>query len=238
MPCKRQVFLALILITLITAGPARAEPDTHAEALFSRTLYLVRHGAYDIDQKTESEAGPGLTPLGIAQARLIAARLRGMSVHFALMTSSTLTRAIETAAVMHETLSDVPLAQSASWSECTPPFQNTGVSKKADTEEAIRCQETLDDVFRTYFVPAKHAEESDIVVAHGNVIRELTLKALGVDTKAWVGISVAHASLTVIRVTSRGTFQVLSVGDVGHIPPNMQSGSINQTPELVLPPRS
>ena len=84
-------------------------------------LYLVRHGAYVADRNADPQLGPGLTPLGIAQARLVAARLNGSGVTFDSMTSSTLQRARDTAAVMHETLANVPLAQSALLSECTPP---------------------------------------------------------------------------------------------------------------------
>ena len=87
---------------------------TAAESTASRTLYLVRHGAYVPDRNADPKFGPGLTPLGVAQARLIAARLNGSGVAFDSMTSSTLLRARETAAVMHETLTSVPLAQSLS----------------------------------------------------------------------------------------------------------------------------
>src|SRR4026209_1535647 len=94
---------------------------TAAEPAAPRTLYLVRHGAYVPDRNADPRFGPGLTPLGISQARLIAARLSGSGGSFDSMTSSTLAPARETAAVMHETLANVPLGQSPLISECTPP---------------------------------------------------------------------------------------------------------------------
>jgi serine/threonine-protein phosphatase PGAM5 len=38
-------------------------------------------------------------------------------------------------------------------------------------------------------------------------------------------MSVGNASITVIRVQPDGRMKVISVGDVGHIPPNLQSGA-------------
>jgi hypothetical protein len=35
-----------------------------------RTLYLVRHGAYDIDDPRDEAVGRGLLPIGVAQARV------------------------------------------------------------------------------------------------------------------------------------------------------------------------
>ena len=200
---------------------------------FTRTIYLVRHGAYVQDDKADPSTGPGLTALGIAQARLVAARLRGMPVHFYSMTSSTMTRARETAAVMHETLSDVPMAQSASLSECGPPTWKAKV--EAPSEESLQCQSRIEDAFKTYFIPAEKAHENNIIVAHGNVIRYFVAKALGVDTRAWLGMSVAHVSLTLVRVKADGSMSVLSVGDVGHLPPNMQSWGTDADLQLSVP---
>ena len=42
---------------------------TAAESSAPRTLYLVRHGAYVPDRNADPKFGPGLTPLGVAQAR-------------------------------------------------------------------------------------------------------------------------------------------------------------------------
>jgi serine/threonine-protein phosphatase PGAM5 len=213
-------------------GVARAA-DSGATKSFTRTIYLVRHGAYVADPKADPQLGPGLTALGIAQARLVAARLRGMNVNFESMTSSTMTRAKETAAVMHESLPDVPVGQSALFVECTPPAFRA--LKDESVEEQAACAKRLDTAFSERFIPAGHADGSDLIVAHGNVIRYLITKALGVDTRAWLGMTVAHASLTVIRVRPDGTMSVLAVGDAGHLPPNMQSWGGEGDPQLVVP---
>ena len=175
--------------------------------------------------------GPGLTPLGIAQARLIAARLRGLPAYLDSIISSTMARARETAAVINETLSDIPMHQSALLSECTPPtFRKL---KDEAEEEQTACTKRLDRVFLEQFTPAMGAERNDLIVAHGNIIRYLVTKALGVDTRAWAGMAVAHASLTVIRVRPDGSMSVLSVGDVGHVPSNMQSWGTESNPQLL-----
>jgi serine/threonine-protein phosphatase PGAM5 len=211
-----------------------AEAATQPSPEFTRTLYLVRHGAYVPDAKADRIAGPSLTPLGVAQARLIGARLRGIPVRFDSMTSSTLTRARETAAVMHEILSDVPMGESEILSECGP--QTWSSKNPAPTEANLQCQRRVDEAFRTYFVPAQKADENDILVAHGNVIRYLVTKALGVDTRSWLGMSIAHTSLTVIRIGSEGSMSVISVGDIGHLPPNMQSWGTDADPQLIAAP--
>jgi serine/threonine-protein phosphatase PGAM5 len=212
----------------VCRSESRSTPDT-----FTRTLYLVRHGAYDADRKVDSDAGPGLTALGIAQARLLAARLGGLRGHFEVITSSTMTRAIDTAAVVHETLSEVPVRKSSGLRECTPPTYGK-VDGDSEAEQRI-CARRLDEAFRQYFVPSQGAEQRDLLICHGNVIRYFVAKALGVDTRTWPLVTVAHASITVIQITPLGTFRVLSVGDVGHLPPNMQSWGDATDPNLAVP---
>src|SRR5262249_25765701 len=74
------LFLAAVPFLLIDASPAEIP------RVFPRTLYLVRHGAYATDSSATGDVDRGLTPLGIAQARLIAARLRSLPMHFSSMT--------------------------------------------------------------------------------------------------------------------------------------------------------
>jgi serine/threonine-protein phosphatase PGAM5 len=200
----------------------------------THTLYLIRHGAYVADRNADPQLGPGLTALGIAQARLIAARLSGAGVKFDSMTSSTLQRARDTAAVMHETLASVPVAQSPLLRECMPPVFE---SVEGEATERAECAKQLDRAFAEFFTPPKDASRNDILVAHGNVIRYLVMKALKVDTRAWLGMTVAHASLTVIQVQQDGSIKVLAVGDSGHIPSPLLSWGDATDRQLAVPTR-
>jgi serine/threonine-protein phosphatase PGAM5 len=87
------------------------------------------------------------------------------------------------------------------------------------------------------FVPAKGAERRELVVCHGNVTLYLVTKALGVDTEAWLEMSIGHASLTQIRVEPDGRFKVISVGDTGHIPPDFLTGATGMTEKQLAVPR-
>jgi serine/threonine-protein phosphatase PGAM5 len=198
-----------------------------------RTLYLIRHGAYVAERNADPQLGPGLTPLGIAQARLVAARLNGSGVSFDSMTVSPLQRARDTAAVMHETLSKVPLTQSPLLRECTPTLPEAAEGEVA--RERAACTKQLDQAFAQFLVPAPAAERNDILVAHGNVIRYLTMKALKVDAPVWAALSVAHASLTVIEVRPDGSARVLAVGDNGHIPGPLVSWGDANDRQLTVP---
>lgn len=227
----RSGFALLVLYAFaVQLQAAERQPTTQA----TRTVYLIRHGAYLPDPKADPIAGPGLTPLGVAQARLIAGRLDKMPVRFHSMTASTLTRARETAAVMHETLADVPFAESALLAECTPVAAIEPQGQSAAEQSA--CTQRLAAAFAKFFAPATGAERHDVLVAHGNVIRYFVAKSLNVDPRAWVGMSVAHASLSIVRVRPDGSYSVLSVGDVGHVPDNLQSWGTTADRQLVAPP--
>lgn len=204
------------------------------QSTFTHTLYLVRHGAYVADSNADPQVGPGITPLGVAQARLIAARLNGAGIKFDSMTSSTMQRARDTAAVMHETLSTVSVAQSRLLRECMPP---EFTSAEGEAAERAACAKQLDQAFAEFFTPAKNSSRNDILVAHGNVIRYLVMKALKVDTRAWLGMTIPHASLTVIQVRPDGSMKVLAVGDSGHIPSPLISWGDAGDRQLAVPTR-
>ena len=223
-----KVLCCAVLALVSGIAAAQSQPTV------THTLYLIRHGAYVADHNADPQLGPGLTALGVAQARLIAARLSGAGVTFDSMTSSPLQRARDTAAVMHETLSSVPVGQSPLLRECTPPVFE---SVEHEAAERAACAKQLDQAFTEFFMPAKTANRNDILVAHGNVIRYLVMKALKVDSRAWLGMTVAHASLTVIRVQADGSMKVLAVGDSGHIPSPLLSWGDANDRQLAAPMR-
>lgn len=224
----------LVLVLAVTAAPAAAQGPEAGP--YTRTLYLVRHGAYDYEDPLPEDQGKGLIPLGVAQSRLVADRLRGLPVEWTGFTTSTLTRARQTAAVMAPDFPGLEIAISPLLSECTPPTRRQDIMERTPPEELEACTAQLEEAFATFFVPAPDRERHDLLVCHGNVIRYFVTRALDVDPIAWLGMGVANCSITVIRVRPDGTCAVLAVGDKGHIPPNLQSGLTRSVPELTVPP--
>jgi serine/threonine-protein phosphatase PGAM5 len=214
---------AAVLAVALAASLAHGE-EPEAAPSSPRTIILVRHGHYVAD-KADSSPGPGLSALGFAQAKLAAARLLGMPGTFDAVYSSPMTRANETAKVIAAELPGVAFEVVPDLAECTPATRRKEVTKDEKPEEMAACAAKLDAVFTKMFVPAKGTERRELLVCHGNVTRYLVTKALGVDTEAWLEMSVGHASLTQIRVEPDGRFKVIAVGDVGHIPPNLQTGA-------------
>ena len=234
--CVTRILLAAACWTGLTAAPETSPaPAALAAPAYSRTLYLIRHGAYDSQQQGGEDVVNGLTPLGRAEARLTAARLRAMPVEFSSLTSSTMTRARETAEIIGEAFPQLKPVATPDLRECLPRTHRTEVTKGKTPAELDAAEAQLNQAFAKYFVPARGSDRHDILVCHGNVIRYLVMKALGVDPQGWLGLSVAHCSLTIIQVSPQGAFKVLAVGDAGHIPPSLLSGLGRPDPPYPAP---
>lgn len=225
-----------VFLSLIIAAPVRA-----AESKAMRTIILVRHGNYAADPSIAEKIGPHLSPIGVAQAHLAGAELVRLPVKFDHLYASPMQRARDTAAVIAGDFPDRNFEVLEDLAECTPPTKRTEITKDEKPADLIACKEKLDRVFARFFKPATAGDQADMLVCHGNVIRYLVTRALGVDTTAWLEMSVGHASITTIRIEPDGRLKVIAVGDVGHIPPNMRTGTTGDPerslsiPELSTP---
>ncbi len=200
-----------------------------------RTLYLVRHGQYDHKDKRDPDVGRALVPLGVAQARLVADRLRSMPVKMTSLHSSTMTRARQTAKVIGQEFPELKHQESRLLRECTPSTWREDIMIKLDPGEPEECEDRLDRAFNKYFVPSPEGDLHDIIVCHGNVIRYFVTKILGVDTRSWLRMSIGNCSLTVVRVRPDGSMKISFFGDVGHLPHNLQTGLSDTKRALVVP---
>ncbi|MGV8924010.1 MAG: histidine phosphatase family protein [Thermomonas sp.] len=210
-----------LLSFAISAPAPAAEPEAQA----MRTIVLVRHGNYEADPAIAEKIGPPLSPIGVAQARLAGAALMGLPVHFDHLYASPMQRARNTAAVIASDFPGRKFEVIEDLAECTPPTRRTEATKDENPADLIACKDKLDRVFARFFKPASAGDQADMLVCHGNVIRYMVTRALGVDTTAWLEMSVGHASITTIRVEADGRFKVIAAGDAGHIPPNMRTGT-------------
>jgi serine/threonine-protein phosphatase PGAM5 len=239
---RKSIFsLAGLLVISIILLPAVHGQHAAVGKTGIRTVYLVRHGQYDHADKRDEFTGKGLVPLGFAQARLLAARLKAMPVAFTSLTSSTMTRARQTAAVIQRDLPELELKQTQLICECTPPTWRQDVMMEVTTAEREECVGNIERFFKEFFVPSPDAAaRHDIVVCHGNVIRYLVAKVLRVDPMCWLQMSISNCSLTIVRILPDGTMKLDAFSDYGHIPENMRTytGGDDEPKELIVPPGS
>ena len=122
--CGAVRFRLAVVAAAISCGVAASviwADDATAKTDGVRTVYLIRHGDYDSADPRDPDVGKELVPLGVAQARLVAARLRGMPVRFSSLSSSTMTRARQTALVIGDEFPELQLETSRLIRECLPP---------------------------------------------------------------------------------------------------------------------
>jgi serine/threonine-protein phosphatase PGAM5 len=196
-----------------------------ADAPGARTIVLVRHGHYAPDPAADPKLGPGLSPLGVAQARRAGERLASWPAGFDARYVSPLQRARDSADAIAPQLPTGRFEVLPDLEECTPPTRRADIMAGEAAEALEACRAQLERIFAARFTPSANGERTELMVCHGNVIRYLVTRALGVDPTAWLGLSVGHASITRIRIEADGSMKVLSVGDVGHIPATLQSGA-------------
>ncbi|WP_386068032.1 histidine phosphatase family protein [Tahibacter sp. UC22_41] len=217
--------IAPVFALAMAASVAVAAEPAASAAPAVREIVLVRHGNYTADASIDEKIGPPLSPIGVAQARLAGARLHADLSRLDALHVSPMQRARDTAAAIGAEFPGRAFDVVDDIAECTPPTRNAEVMAKEKPADAAACKARLDRVFATYFRPAQGGARTEVFVCHGNVIRYLVTRALGVDTAAWLEMSVGHASLTRIRVEADGRFKVIAVGDVGHIPANLRTGA-------------
>jgi serine/threonine-protein phosphatase PGAM5 len=208
-------------------------PSCQRPAKVHRHILLVRHGQYFTDSEHKS-----LTPLGKTQANLTAKRiadiLKGKGKIYRGISSSTMTRAIETAEIVRSEIGDGQeegMKVHEVLCEGKPiepdPARKLGENVHWETErmeKAFRmlfyrsCDSVCLDGKEKEDDEVKVVEEYQVVVAHANVIRYLVLRALQLDPKAWLRLSLHHASITWIRISPSGSVSLRALGDYGHIP--------------------
>jgi len=191
----------------------------------SRTIFLVRHGQYVSDPSVDEKIGPGISPIGAAQAHMAGARLAGLPIKFDAYYVSPMQRARDTAAVIGQNMPGSQFKVIDDLAECTPPTRDKKIMAEEKPDDMAACTAALNRVFAAYFKPAQGSARNELFVCHGNVIRSLVVRALGVDPDAWLSMSVGHASITKIRIEADARFKIISIGDVGHLPPNLLTGA-------------
>jgi serine/threonine-protein phosphatase PGAM5 len=188
----------------------------------TKTIYLVRHGQQRAEPPARTRFGNPLTAAGVRQARYTARRLAPCPVSAIFF--STLHRAAETAGIIAQAFPGVRARSSRGLWECIPcvpasradDFAGLGQRQRDwGVRHAARA-------FERHFRPARR-DSCEVIVCHGNLIRYLACRALGVEPEAWINMGSDNCGVTEIVVRADGATRLVSYNDVGHIPPRWRT---------------
>jgi serine/threonine-protein phosphatase PGAM5 len=178
-----------------------------------RKLILIRHGQYNL------ETGR-LTPLGQRQAATIAKALRGTAL--SAIHCSTMPRARETAAILKRALhSRLKIRFSPQLQESLP----TPVPELTERSDIPELRKNLVRMQRAHARLARPArgERTELVVAHGNLIRLFVCLALGLKPVTWLKMNIHNCSVTILFVKDDTTMILGSFNETGHLPRKLRT---------------
>uniref|UniRef100_A0A5S6QQY3 Serine/threonine-protein phosphatase PGAM5, mitochondrial n=1 Tax=Trichuris muris TaxID=70415 RepID=A0A5S6QQY3_TRIMR len=189
----------------------------------SRNLLLVRHGQYNINGDKR------LTSMGQKQAELCGQRLSDLGIKFTRFVCSEKIRAVETATIISQFIQpDAKFHHDPLLNEGSPVRPVPTPSEMARKPDLCYHEDgpRIEAAFRRYFHRPDADQTTDsfeLFVCHANVIRYFVCRALQIPSNAWLRMSLAHCSITWIKITTSGRVSLRSLGDTGFIQPNMIS---------------
>lgn len=198
----------------------------------ARRLLLVRHGHYDrVDNLGDTVWG--ISPKGRRQAARTGRRLCRMvptyGGKFEGIYVSPWPRAIQTAEIIAHEL-DLPKVRIKPYLHEIPalvPADEKGRSMHPNIPpssegERAAAVEQLERIEARFFKASK-SDATYVVVCHGNLIRYLVARTLGLPLESWMRMDIAHASITEVRIFPGNLCTLQSYNDTGHMPPELVS---------------
>jgi len=207
--------------------PMENDVNNNNNSTATRNIILIRHGQYNLDGKEDSERY--LTDLGRRQASLTGKRLVELALPYSFILHSDMKRAIETANIISEDLSKVPvLPADAILREGSPIAPEPRVASWRPDYYYEQDGARIEAAFRKHFhraSPSQTEDSYEVVVCHANVIRYFACRALQLPPEAWLRLSLKHASLTWLVIRPSGRVHTRCLGEAGHFPPDMLTTS-------------
>ncbi|KAI0230861.1 Serine/threonine-protein phosphatase PGAM5, mitochondrial [Lamellibrachia satsuma] len=193
-----------------------------------RHLLLIRHGQYE--QEARSDLDRKLTSLGLKQAEVTGQRLKALNLPYTTVIHSSMTRAQETAKQIHQYIlpqDDMKQCDLLREGAPIPPEPPIG-HWRPEANQFYQDGARIEAAFRKYFHRASVSQTSDsyeVVVCHANVIRYFVCRALQFPPEAWLRMSLYNGSITWVTISPSGRVSLRTLGDAGHMAPDMLTTS-------------
>lgn len=195
----------------------------------TRNIILIRHGQYNLKGEKDSERF--LTELGRKQADAVGLRLKNLQFPYTKIIHSTMTRAIETADLIHKHFPNLEMASTDLLREGAPIPPDPPVKhwKPEDRlQHYFADSARIEAAFRKYFHradPSQKENSFEVIVCHANVIRYFVCRAMQFPPEAWLRFSLHHCSITWLAIRPSGRVSTYVVGDFGHLPIDLMTTS-------------
>ncbi|KAJ8312962.1 hypothetical protein KUTeg_010335 [Tegillarca granosa] len=168
----------------------------------TRHLILIRHGQYNTDGERDKDRI--LTELGRKQAEYVGQRLKDLNFPYTDFISSTMSRAVETAGIIHKFVPNLEWKQCEMLCEGAPiPPEPPHGTWRPEKQQFFQDGARIEAAFKKYFHRADPKQKTDsyeIFVCHANVIRYFV------------------CSLTWITIRPNGRVSLRMLGDSGFMP--------------------
>jgi len=196
-------------------------PPVNEAPTATRNLFLIRHGQYHTEQPLDVDRT--LTQLGREQLDLTGSRLKELGLPFNRLVASTMTRAQESASIVHGHFPELcmecePLLEEGAPVRPEPPPENWSPTDDQFREDGARIEAAFNKYFHRASVEAKQ-DSYELLVCHGNVIRYCVCRALQIPPEAWLRMGLNHGSVTWVSIRPSGRVVLRSLGVTGHMPP-------------------
>jgi serine/threonine-protein phosphatase PGAM5 len=206
----------------------------------TRTIFLVRHGDYQLDEIKKLERNltleqhyelhtqeGGLTPTGKKQAKLTAKRLRSLPID--TIHCSSLRRTLETAKIIAQEFPGIKLQKTRLLWECVPSIPKAFAQHEhfryISEQDVHQWKRQADEAFERYFKSARRSDKKEIIVSHANLIRFLICRALHAQPDTWFNMYIDNCGISKIRIEPDDRMRLVSYNDVGHLPPQLRTQS-------------
>lgn len=185
----------------------------------TRNIFLIRHGQYNTNGSTDKDRS--LTELGQKQAICVGEHLKKINFPYTTLIHSTMTRAIETANIIHAQIPDTPMQSCDLLREGAPIPPDPPVTHwQPDAKQFYADGARIEAAFRKYFHRADVSQEKnsyEIIACHANVIRYFVCRILQFPREGWLRFSLHHCSITWITIRPNGRVSAQMIGGCGYL---------------------
>jgi serine/threonine-protein phosphatase PGAM5 len=181
-----------------------------------RTLYFVRNAHYTRDM---GHPHGSLTPTGQHQANLTAQRIA--EYQCTAVICSTYRQMIETARSL-AIPNGLPIQESHLLRQYDSFALEDGTLSRKQFMTALESQKTqLSQVAQTFIMPAGDTQDTQLIVCHGNIIRDLICTALGINPANWSNRTLRHCSVSILTLDNEKRANLVTFDDTSHLPTSL-----------------